>query len=322
MTETECPGSTPGAVKTFKLKRIRNLLYNTQVMDGWHRNTGSCQKVKALRTLISMILIAVIAVSGFLLEKKLNEYRLAEKYSNSITEEYIAADGIDFSKLKKRNNDVIAWIRIPDTRVNYPVVQGEDNEYYLHRDLDGNYVYDGTIFVDAAVEMPFESDNTILYGHRMISGAMFATVKYYADEQYMKEHPTVYIETPDKSYELPVIAFCEDDDDTEIYTTEFYKDDTSGLSKEAFVDLIKVHAVNLSGEPFSTEDKFVILSTCKKSEGIERQQLICKVTEKASPKDAEKDVQTKEGNASTKWLILQIVTGIGCICLIALNLRK
>lgn len=282
--------------------------------------------MKLLRAIISLILITAIAVSGFVLEKKLNEYRLAEEYKDSVNKEYKKADGIDFGKLLKRNKDVIGWIKIPDTRIDYPVVQGQDNDQYLHRDLDGKYIYDGTIFVDAAVEQPFESYSTVIYGHRMSSGTMFADIKHYRDADYMKEHPTVYIETPDKTYELPVVAFCEMDADTEIYTTDFYDDFDEAyegaLSKEAFVDLIRAQAVVRSGEPFSSDDRFVVLSTCKHSDGMERQQLICTVHEKEPDQGISETGQNEEKDGINKWLLAQIGVGVVCFGLIALNARR
>lgn len=283
--------------------------------------------MKALRILSSAVLIAVIAVSGFVLEKKLNEYRLADEYKVSVTKEYKKANGVDFDKLKARNKDVVGWIRIPDTRVDYPVVQGEDNKYYLHRNLDGNYVYDGTIFVDAAVEQPFESYSTVIYGHRMASGAMFAAIKYYKDADFMKKHPVVYVETPDKTYELTVVAFCGMDADTEIYTTDFYDglDEAyaGALSKDAFVDLIRAQALVRSGEPFSSDDRFAVLSTCKRSSGNGRLQLVCTVHEVATEgKVQEKISKNSDQSSANKWLLCQIGVGIVCLGLIALNIKK
>ena len=74
---------------------------------------------------------------------------------------------VDFDALQEINEDVVGWIYIPGTEVNYPVVQGDDNEYYLHRTFEKKDNFTGAIFLDYLCQPDFSSDNTILYGHNM-----------------------------------------------------------------------------------------------------------------------------------------------------------
>ena len=105
-------------------------------------------------------------------EKKVPEVENEIDETNAIKEtEYVSA--IDFAVLDSQNPDVVAWIQIPGTQINYPVVQGKDNDYYLHRDLNGQKSTAGTIFLDYADRADFSSLHNVLYGHHMNNGSMF-----------------------------------------------------------------------------------------------------------------------------------------------------
>lgn len=103
------------------------------------------------------------------------------------------------SQIKKINwgkfsKDTKAFIEIPGL-LEYPVVQGKDNSYYLHRDLDKTYKYSGTLFINADNSSDFIDDNTIIYGHNMTSGSMFGSLKKYKSKSYYKEHKYFYVYT-------------------------------------------------------------------------------------------------------------------------------
>src|SRR5699024_10196815 len=80
---------------------------------------------------------------------------------------------VDFDALRAINEDVVAWVYIEDTGINYPVVQGEDNEYYLHHTFERKENFSGAIFMDITCHPDFTSDNSILFGHNLRTGEMF-----------------------------------------------------------------------------------------------------------------------------------------------------
>ena len=302
--------------------------------------------MKIVRAIIYIFLVIVVLVTGFKTEEKLNEYRTALDIKTKRTMEVRKGRNVDFEKLKAKNPDVIGWIYLPDSAIDYPVVQGEDNDYYLHRDLDGSYLYDGCIFADATNREPFKDFNTVIYGHRMMSGAMFASLKYFADKDYMDSHRIIQIETPEKSYDLHVVAFCSEDTSSDLYTTWFGDDDypaadadddyeyadeedemsddteldygAGSISKEGFVELIRIKADVLSGEAFSSDDTFVTLSTCVFAEGDERIQVIG-VLKDAAKEEKTTSTATKKPFVN-KWLIAQIAVGILMLLVIVLPL--
>ncbi len=125
---------------------------------------------------------------------------------------------IDFDALWKLNEDIVAWIYCPGTRINYPIVQGYDNDYYLYRLLDGSWNVNGTIFMDYRNDSDFADNNTLIYGHRMKTGAMFAELINYNRQSFYDEHPRMYIYTPDQMYRLELFAACVVDSIGDIYS--------------------------------------------------------------------------------------------------------
>ena len=113
---------------------------------------------------------------------------------------------IDFASLKKRNEDVVAWIFIPDTVIDYPVLYKRgDNEYYLHRDIDRASSYNG-IYLDADDEPDMSCWQNVFYGHHMKNGSMFTAICSFKDEAFFREHQRVYLYTPDHTYILKPLA--------------------------------------------------------------------------------------------------------------------
>ena len=114
---------------------------------------------------------------------------------------------IDFDSLKATNPDIYAWIEIPDTKINYPIVQSaEDDTYYLNHTIDGKSGYPGSIYTESLNAKDFSDYNTVIYGHNMKDGSMFQGLHAYEDSQYLTEHPYVYIYTPEKKLTYRVFA--------------------------------------------------------------------------------------------------------------------
>lgn len=125
---------------------------------------------------------------------------------------------IDFARLQEMNADVVGWIYSEGTTINYPVMQGDDNGYYLKHLADGSYNADGSIFVDANNRAEFADGNTIIYGHNMKDGMMFAELLNYADQAYYEAHPVIWLLTPAKDYQIVLFAGYTTDGNSDTYT--------------------------------------------------------------------------------------------------------
>lgn len=113
---------------------------------------------------------------------------------------------IDFDALKKINPDVVSWITIPDTNIDYPLLQGKDNNQYLHKDMEGRDSAAGAIFLDHGDKADLSSRHNIIYGHHMKNGTMFKDIVKYKDQKYFDEHQDIILYTPDREIHLKALA--------------------------------------------------------------------------------------------------------------------
>lgn len=165
---------------------------------------------------------------------------------------------VDFDALLEINPDVVAWIYIEGTNINYPVVQGEDNSYYLKHLLDGTYNGAGTIFLDYRNEDDLSDRNSVFYGHHMNNGTMFNQITQYKDQSFYDEHPACLIMTPAGNYKLEFFAGYVIDMNSQAWKMEFASDEEyaqwlgDAISRSAFTSTV---------EP-TAQDRVVTFSTC------------------------------------------------------------
>lgn len=113
---------------------------------------------------------------------------------------------VDWAALKAVNEDIVAWLYCEGTVINYPVVLGDDNEFYLKRGVDRERVSGGSLFFDYRSRLG-EDENLVIYGHRMNNDSMFGTLPEFADVEYYNEHPVMYLLTEEQDY-LVVLFSC------------------------------------------------------------------------------------------------------------------
>ena len=188
-----------------------------------------------------------------------------------------------FAKIYEKNNDFMGWLIIDGTIIDYPVMQTlNDEEYYLHRDFDGQYNGNGTLFIDTESDVKKPSDNILIYGHNMKNGRMFHEILSYGNEDFYKEHKYIQFDTiyGDGKYEV-IAAFT-----TKIYNTDYtgfkyynFFDASSEDEFNYFVESCK----NLTTYDISTTavygDKLITLSTCATSDDDGRFVVVAKKIE-------------------------------------------
>ena len=164
---------------------------------------------------------------------------------------------VDFDALRKVNPDVCAWIYCPDTVINYPVVHG-DADFYLHHSYDGTFNASGSIFVDPLNSPDFTDPLSILYGHHMASGAMFATLDRWQAVDYFYEHPVMWLLTPDRDYKVELCS---------AYNTSAYSDTYSFFDAHdsVFAEYLRMvfsSSAVRTGAEADPESCYILLSTC------------------------------------------------------------
>ncbi len=155
--------------------------------------------------------------------EELKEYteEKADGQQDNPTESEAEEKTIDFAELRKINEDIVAWIQIPGIGVDYPVVQGEDNEYYLHHTFRKEANKAGSIFLDYRNRADFTDQRVIIYGHNMKDGSMFSNLKKYQDDVFRKESRAVYLYLLEKTLQLEIVACEKVSMRDEVYALEY-----------------------------------------------------------------------------------------------------
>lgn len=242
---------------------------------------------KRFKIALLFFLIAAILISGFnayMIIKGANEYNKGTDTYEDIQNIAIRDDSvpserrIDFEALRSVNEDVIGWLTLKDTVIDYPVVQGEDNDYYLHHLYTGEWNSLGTLFVDFRNKELFNDQISVIYGHSMLNGSMFFILERYKRQSFYEEHKEFVFETPDKSYILEPIAGKVMD--AKIPFLQFNFD--SELEYEEYINEFIRTSTFRSEADFNRSDKTVMMIKCSADYEDARYVLICKVNEQTN----------------------------------------
>jgi sortase B len=164
---------------------------------------------------------------------------------------------VDLAGLKAKYPDVKGYIYAANTGISYAIVKGSDNSFYLDHGIDGSKNNNGAIFIETLCDENFGSQNTIIYGHHMKSGRMFAPLEKYKSQSYYDAHPYMYIYTESQNYRIDLFAGCVVEGDADIYATSVSADILANyVAKSTFKSKI--------GTPTG---KIVTLSTCDYTSG-------------------------------------------------------
>lgn len=167
---------------------------------------------------------------------------------------------IDFAYLKSINSEVVGWISIPNTRVDYPIVQTDDNEWYLRYSFNGAEEWIGCPFVDYRVSGDFHAQITPVYGHDLNNGAMFPDLKKYREESFCEENPYFYIFTPDRTLIYQVYcALTAEKTDGRAFLFSF----TDEADFDRYLDYVNSVAYYTTDAVPDFSDRLVSLITCE-----------------------------------------------------------
>lgn len=233
---------------------------------------------KILWTIILLLSLIVLIISACIISlhyfsgkdyngKTLNQNKqetTSEKPESDVNVDFVD-NPIDFDSLKEINTDIYAWIRIPGTDVDYPVVQaGEDHDdfFYLSHNIEKNYEFAGSIYSEKQNQKDFSDAVTVLYGHNMKNGTMFATLHNFSDASFFKKHKFMYIYLPGRKLTYKVYAAYEYDDRHILNSFDF---SDSEVVKSYFESTLQPTVMNCNirkGVSLSESDKILTLSTC------------------------------------------------------------
>lgn len=221
-----------------------------------------------------------IGVSAYLFFTSQAEYQVGNEEYASLVEEAVEQDEVsgtptvDFSSLTSQNSEIVGWVQIPDTVVNYPVVQHSDNDWYLEHTFLGQYNLAGAVFMDYRSSSALNDYVTVIYGHHLKNGAMFARVADYSTQSELDGLRKVYYVTVDGTLHSlePLCTIVVSGYDTQVLQFDFDSDDSFRSYVES---LISRSSAQVSGATSEGVTHLYILSTCSYATDNERTMLVC-----------------------------------------------
>lgn len=240
---------------------------------------------KVIYRLLLIICIVIFLVSGFMIGKYFyetyknkSEFSALSSYVNNKIRDQEKLDpntGVEidanllkldaYKELKEQNSDLVGWITIEGTAVDYPVMQTiSDPEFYLYLDFKKEYSRHGTPFLDARCDLSQPSDNMIIYGHHMRDGTMFADLIDYAEPSYYKDHKFIEFNTLDEValYEIVGVFKTPADGSNAFYYTN-YVNFASQEHFDEFYSEVQKRSLYSTDSDFEFGDKLITLSTCE-----------------------------------------------------------
>lgn len=184
--------------------------------------------------------------------------------TDSKTKKSDAVNGdVNFTELWKINTDIYAWISIPNTNINYPVLQTDgDDAFYLEHNYKKEYEFAGSIYTEKLNRKDFSDPNTVLYGHNMLNGTMFRHLHNFRDPDFFAANPYIYIYLPDRTLTYEIFSAYEYDDRHILYSFDFN-------DKQVFAEYLDYATNPTNSMMYNTrdisvtaDDKIITLSTC------------------------------------------------------------
>lgn len=252
---------------------------------------------KRIYIVIVLFLVAIIGFSAYQIISGLNVYRGIDDYYDTVDEQYmvavepmpevpveaepsipeevqasepvveasvetevveVAPIQIDFEMLLADAPDTVGWLYTMDGEINLPVVQGDDNEYYLRRLPNGDYSFGGSLFLDYLATSDFSDTISFVYGHNMRNGSMLQPITAYGKQSYYDAYPVMYLLTPEQNYKLEVFSGYVTDVESEAYTFNFASDE----EKEGYIQMLQNMSDFTSFVEVTAQDRILCLSTC------------------------------------------------------------
>ncbi len=229
------------------------------------------QKRKILFIALAGLFLAGISIGLYQLIKQLGEYHSGEEAylaleqfvalaEPAVSEDTVARQWpqIDFAQLQDINNNFAGWLYGAGTGLNYPVVKGDDNSYYLNHLFDGSSNSAGCLFLDYRLADDFSDRHLIIYGHHMKNGTMLSAITNYSGQEYYEEHPVLFLLTPAATYRIDLFSGYVAATDSEAWRLRF----DSHEDYQAWLKQLKATSLFDSEVNPAPTEQIITLSTC------------------------------------------------------------
>ena len=234
------------------------------------KNKSKKYKKAILNLVIYIMLLSILLYSGIKIYKwykdKTNNSKIAEQIKHTVIVEEKNEDEnkkeykIDFNKLKDQNNETVAWIKVNNTNIEYPVVKGTNNSFYLNHSFDKSNNSAGWIFADYRNKFDNTDKNIVIYGHNMKDNSMFGSLKNILNSDWYdnEENTNIILYTENEKCIYKVFSIYKIESEDYYIKTEFSDDNNF----EQFVNTIKKRSIKEFNTDVSKDDNILTLSTC------------------------------------------------------------
>lgn len=221
-------------------------------------------------TLIGIVILSILYIAQYFINKYhfhqeshlLNSISIdTNKITDKRTERMLKVE-----QLQTENSDIVGWLEIEGTKINYPVLQGKDNHYYMTHNYKKEKTPNGSLFLDKDYNWDIPSNNLLIYGHNIKDGTMFQNLLEYKDENYFKQHPIIKFTTEKEDKEYEIIAVFESrvyyQSEQNVFRYYYFLNEESKQEYENFVQQAKDASLYETGKTAHYGEQLITLSTC------------------------------------------------------------
>lgn len=225
---------------------------------------------------LAVFLCSLAILATFFIGRYINSSP-AKTVSEPIVSANLATDElpdnpINFEKLKKKNSDIYAWIKIPNTNIDYPVLQSfdDDDNFYLDHDVNRKYSFGGSIYTQRLNSTDFMDRNTVIYGHDLLTKDMFSQLHKFRDKKFFQKNKYIYIYTEEHILKYKIISAYKYDDRHILNSFDFSDDKVFADYLDYIRDPKSVLKNSRKDIKLGLDDKIITLSTCIGNESTKR----------------------------------------------------
>lgn len=257
------------------------------------KNSKNIKKANKTKIILLIVLISIVVLGvTYILYYLYNNYKTKKDNTDMLndikideiqTTETKTERMLQLEELQKENEEIIGWLEIEGTNINYPVLQASDNDYYLTHNYKKEKASTGSIFLDKDFDLINGSSNYLIYGHRNKSGLMFEDLMKYAKEDFYKEHTKIRFTTnkDDSIYEILSVFYSRVyyKNEQNVFRYYYFVNANNEQEYNDFVNNAKKVSLYDTGVTAKYGDQLLTLSTCEYSQEDGRFAVVCKKIE-------------------------------------------
>lgn len=235
--------------------------------------------IKILDELVNIVvLLAIVVLGGYGVysiwdDRQVYEAADADAFQTWRPEE---DEDLSFEELRAINPEVVGWLTIYGTHIDYPFAQGTDNVKYVNTDITGEYALSGSLFLDYRNAPDFTDLNHVIYGHHMAEKKMFGELESFEEQTFFEEHRSGSLYYDGTYHDLEFIAFLE----TDAYDAMIYNVQLTSDEQNVYLSYLQEHALYYKKVDLSDAEHFLALSTCDRSRTNGRYVLVGRIIER------------------------------------------